>query len=75
MLQKNTKATALRNMEDAGFYDALRVMEKDKTLKTEPSYSGNVNAYPDHQIPFVEKHVAYLLAHPRVNNAPHQIID
>lgn len=67
MIQKNTKATALKNMEEAGVHDALRVMEKDDTLKTEASYSGNVNLYPDHQIPFVDKHITYLLAHPKVN--------
>lgn len=67
MIQKSTKATALKNMEEAGFHDALRVMEKDRTLKTEPGYSGNVAMYPDHKIPFIEKHVAYMLAHPKVD--------
>lgn len=45
----------------------LKLMEQDETYNTDPSYSANVAAYPDHSIPFVDKHLAYLNSHPSVN--------
>ncbi len=45
----------------------LRLLVSDPAFSTESSYSANVAAYPDHLIPFVQKHIAYLHAHPKVN--------
>ncbi len=44
----------------------LRLMQTDKTYNTESSYSANGEKYPDHLITFVDKHMAYLQAHPDV---------
>jgi hypothetical protein len=54
-------------MEDAGVLRTLQLMEQDESLKTESSYSANGVLYPDHQIPFAKKHMAYLMSHPNVN--------
>ena len=39
-------------------------MALDKAYNTEASYSANIETYPNHQIPFVDKHMNYLRAHP-----------
>lgn len=41
-------------------------MESDLKYNTDSSYSANSEKYPDHQISFVDKHMAYLQAHPDV---------
>jgi len=46
------------------FKEILRQMAQDKKYKTGPSYSANVDLYPDHLIPFVNKHVDYVRSHP-----------
>lgn len=52
--------------------DTLQALVEDSGYNTEPSYIANGEAYPDHLIPFVEKHMAYLMSHPKVN--PEQYI-
>lgn len=39
----------------------------DKGFNTESTYSANEIDYPDHLIPFIEKHVAYLKNHPKLD--------
>ena len=51
-------------MEDQDIRDALKSMEIDGSLHTSSSYSANSVLWPDNQISFTEKHVAYLKAHP-----------
>ena len=46
---------------------ALELMENDNTYNTCSSYSANTVQYPDNLIPFVDKHVNYLNAHPALN--------
>lgn len=50
----------------------LRVMFEDATYNTESSYSANSEAYPNNLIPFVDKHMNYLRAHPATD--PHQYL-
>jgi hypothetical protein len=45
----------------------LRMMEADITMKTGSSYSANSVTHPDHKMPFVEKHMAYLNSHPNLD--------
>jgi hypothetical protein len=45
----------------------LLEMSSDDRFQTSPSYSANTAAYPDNLIPFVDKHMNYLGAHPGVN--------
>jgi hypothetical protein len=42
----------------------LKMMDADDKFNTKSSYSANSGLYPDHQIPFVDKHVEYLRCHP-----------
>lgn len=42
----------------------LQLMVNDDSYVTETSYSTNSELYPDNQIPFVDKHMNYLNAHP-----------
>ena len=45
----------------------LHGMVSNTAYNTEPTYSANLANYPDHLIPFVEKHLAYLKNHPKLN--------
>lgn len=45
----------------------LILMTQDSTYNTEPSYSANAVTYPNNLIPFVDKHMNYLQAHPATN--------
>lgn len=45
----------------------LQRMVLDATYKTSPTYSTNSAVYPDNLIPFVDKHMNYLNAHPNVD--------
>ena len=45
----------------------LQELVDDSGYNTEPSYIANAEIYTDHLIPFVEKHMAYLMSHPKVN--------
>jgi hypothetical protein len=55
------------NMEESEIREALKMMERDLTLKSGSSFSTKIDLYPDNQIPFVEKHLAYLKANPKLN--------
>lgn len=50
----------------------LAQMDKDTIYNTEPSYSANGDKYPDHSMPFVDKHMNYLRTHPSID--PQQYI-
>jgi hypothetical protein len=45
----------------------LRSMVEDARYKTEPTYSADSTHYPDNLIPFVDKHMNYLLHHPAMS--------
>ncbi|MBA2279494.1 hypothetical protein H0V99_03605 [Candidatus Saccharibacteria bacterium] len=44
--------------------EILRTMALDEKYNTVSSYSANTESYPDNLIPFVNKHMDYLNAHP-----------
>ncbi len=46
---------------------ALKNMEADPTFNTTASYSVNTASYPNHSMPFVDKHMQYLNTHPSIN--------
>jgi hypothetical protein len=49
--------------------EKLIELERNPLLNTRPSsYSANSAVYPSGQIPFVEKHMAYLMAHPKLDH-------
>jgi hypothetical protein len=45
----------------------LGKMLEDDNFNTLSSYIASTEVYSDHQIPFVQKHMAYLRSHPKVN--------
>lgn len=45
----------------------LRTMLEDDHYNTVSSYIASTEIYTNHQIPFIEKHMAYLRSHPKVN--------
>jgi hypothetical protein len=47
--------------------EKLRIMALDQDFNTDSSYSANSVLYPDNQIPFVEKHMRYLITHPAMD--------
>ncbi len=53
--------------EGVRFKHALEQMVADKTCNTRSSFSTNTELYPDHNIPFVNKHMEYIRNHPSVN--------
>lgn len=52
--------------------DMLIVMVNDTAYNTASTYSANLDTYPDNRIPFVDKHMSYLKAHPAIQ--PEQYI-
>lgn len=49
--------------------EKLIALENNPSLSTKASsYSANSTMYPSGQIPFVEKHMAYLMAHPKLDH-------
>lgn len=50
----------------------LQAMNRDESYNTESGYSSNSELYPDHLIPFVEKHMDYIRNHPSTD--PHHYL-
>ena len=67
-MNKYSRDAVLKRLSEGDVETKLRVMEKDLALNTVSSYSANAELYPDGQIPFVEKHIAYLMSHPSVSH-------
>lgn len=61
------KATFFDTENGAEIKEILRTMVLDATYSTGPSYSANSEQFPDNLIPFVEKHMRYLTAHPNTD--------
>lgn len=54
--------------EGTAVREQLHQMELDTNYETKvSSYTADGGTYPDNQIPFIEKHLAYLTTHPGVN--------
>jgi hypothetical protein len=60
----------------SGFFDSeegkevkrkLQYMMQDKSFNTLSSYTSDSSSYPDNQMPFVDKHMFYLNAHPELD--------
>ena len=63
-----TRAITIKRIADANVREKLAAMEMDPRLHiSPPSFSANAELYPDGNIPFVEKHIAYLMDHPKVD--------
>jgi len=60
----------------AGFVDTekgkevrekLQLMTEDDRYNTASSYSANGALYPDNSMPFIDKHMSYLIVHPQLD--------
>jgi len=70
MLSQYTRQAVTQRLLDNQVREKLLEMEHNPLLNTRASsYSANAALYPDGQIPFVEKHIAYLMDHPKVDHA------
>ena len=58
------KSDFLESAEGLELKEILEHMVEDNTYCTDPSYSANSDLYPDHSIPFVDKHMHYMRTHP-----------
>lgn len=68
MLNKYTGKAIAQRLLDGNVRDKLCQIEQDDSFNTcASSYSANIEMYPDNQIPFIDKHIAYLMAHPQVD--------
>jgi len=67
MSSGHSKTVVSGYLEEAEIREALQLMEDDSSFNTGSSYSANGTLYEDHQIPFAEKHMAYLKSHPKLN--------
>ncbi|GAC1392609.1 MAG: hypothetical protein NVSMB46_08900 [Candidatus Saccharimonadales bacterium] len=47
--------------------ESLLLMAKDKKYNTESTYSADGVVYSDNLIPFVDKHMKYLISHPALD--------
>ena len=67
-MNHQTKAMIIKRLEETKVRERLIAMEANPLLNTKHmSFSANTNLYPDGQMPFVEKHIAYLLEHPKLD--------
>lgn len=61
------KVNLYESEEGAVIQNQLREMAADVKYNTGSSYSTDTGSYADHLIPFVDKHMRYLMVHPSVD--------
>ncbi|MBL8158970.1 hypothetical protein JNJ66_00775 [Candidatus Saccharibacteria bacterium] len=66
------KANFFETVEGARIEEILRSLDSDINFSTPATYSADGEHYPDHLIPFVDKHLNYLKTHPTTD--PEQYI-
>jgi len=66
-MQSKKRVYALGAEEEQEIREALHRMVRDDSYNTEPAYTANSTAYPDGMVPFVDKHMRYLDANPKVD--------
>jgi hypothetical protein len=57
----------LESEEGIAVRHELEQMTINSTFNTDSGYSANGTIYPDHLMPFVDKHMNYLNAHPKID--------
>ena len=68
MLSQYTRQATEQRLLDGQVREKLMDMERNPLLNTRAtSYSANAELYPNGEMPFVEKHMAYLMDHPKVD--------
>lgn len=66
MASPKTRKNFLDTEEGKDIKVKLQMMTTEGLYNTAPSYNNNTVLYPDNLIPFVDKHIAYLVNHPMV---------
>jgi hypothetical protein len=64
MALQKTRNTYFETEEGQSVKLQLQQMASSSTYNTSASYSTNSSLYPDNLIPFVDKHMNYLINHP-----------
>ncbi len=62
-----TKAKFIDTEEAQEVKRQLELIANDEKYNTAASYSANELLYPDNLIPFVDKHMKYLISHPQLD--------
>ena len=64
-MNHQTRSVTLKKLEDLDVRSKLEAIMANPAYSIEATtYSANSALYPDGQIPFVEKHIAYLMSNP-----------
>ena len=67
-MQTLKKRSSFLNSEEAkAIGQELQTMMASSLYNTEPTYTSNTFLYPDNLMPFVDKHLNYLNAHPKLD--------
>jgi len=57
----------INNVDEGDIVAALRSLESNPLYLTEPTYRGNIEKWPDHQISFIDFHLHYMKSQPTLN--------
>ncbi len=57
----------INNVREDEIVAALGILEANASYLTNPIYQGNVEKWPNHQIPFIDYHINYLKRQPTLN--------
>ena len=68
MQSKHVRASVSQKLLEEGVREKLEEMAQDISLNTLSSYSPNIQEYPDNRISFVDRHIEYLLNHPKLDS-------
>ena len=63
----NVKSSFFDSEESKAIKQRLQLMADSVTYNTQSSYTANGLRYPDNLLPFVDKHMNYLSAHPQLD--------
>lgn len=66
MAIQKTRKQFFETVEGLEIKQALEQMVADSKFNTLPSYSANAALYPDNLMPFVDRHMNYIMCHPRL---------
>ncbi|MEO8862813.1 MAG: hypothetical protein ABI354_00620 [Candidatus Saccharimonadales bacterium] len=67
MTTRSARVEVAEKIQAAGVIAALERMEQNEKMLTKDGYSSNSELHPDNTVSFVDKHIAYLMNHPKVD--------
>lgn len=69
MPNRHLKTLVAQRLAEEHVKEKLEQMTADVTLNTTSIYSPDSEHYPDHRISFVDRHLDYLLNHPKLDSS------